>query len=272
MAVHKAVRMVDERRSVLRRGLRILDAFQRAADGLSLSEISRRSGVPLTTTYRIVGELHEWGALERDDSGNYRIGLRLWEVAALAPRSVGLQRIALPFMQDLYETTHRGVHLAVREGDEVVFVERFVSPETAGERPRVGGRYAMHATAVGLVLLAHAPAELQEDVLTGPLAPFTSRTYSSGRELRQVLADVRRSGYAISDRQISPEFVSVAAPIYGPDNTVVAALSLIVPHTESHGPSLAHLVQATARGISRALGAPPRPTGAHLSSDIRKGG
>jgi DNA-binding IclR family transcriptional regulator len=263
--------MASERRSVLRRALRILDAFKDAAAGLSLSEISRRAGVPLTTTHRIVRELHEWGALERDDSGGYRIGLQLWEVAALAPRSVGLQRIALPFMQDLYETTHRGVHLAVRERDEVVFVERFVSPETASERPRVGGRYAMHATAVGLVLLAHAPADLQEEVITAPLVSYTSRTYSSARELRQVLADVRRRGYAISDRQISPEYVSVAAPIYGPDNKAVAALSLIVPHTESYGPNLAHLVRYTARGISRALGAPPRPAAAHSPSDMRKG-
>jgi DNA-binding IclR family transcriptional regulator len=242
---------------VLRRALRILDTFEDAETGLSLSVISRRSGVPLTTTHRIVSELHEWGALERNEAGDYRIGLRLWEVAALAPRSVGLQRIALPFMQDLYETTRRGVHLAVREKDEVVFVERFVSPETVSQRPRVGGRYALHATAVGLVLLAHAPVELQEEVIGGPLRVFTSWTYSNPTELRQVLADVRRSGYAISDRQINPEYVSVAAPIYGEDNTVVAALSLIVPYTEPHGPSVAHLVQATARGISRALGARP---------------
>ncbi|PXY19528.1 IclR family transcriptional regulator [Prauserella muralis] len=258
-----------ERRSVLRRALRILDTFSSSVTDLSLSEMSRRSGVPLTTTHRIVTELHEWGALERTDAGEYRIGLRLWEVAALAPRSVGLQRIALPFMQDLYETTHRGVHLAVRTQDEVVFVERFVSPERASARPRVGGRYALHATAVGLVLLAHAPVEVQEEVLGRPLTTYTPRTYSSERELRQVLADVRRNGYAISDRQIDPDYVSVAAPIYGPDNTVVAALSLIVPHTESHGPNVAHLVQATARGISRALGAPTRT---RPPSDMRKGG
>jgi DNA-binding IclR family transcriptional regulator len=262
--------MANERRSVLRRALRILDAFQDSAQGMNLSEISRRAEVPLTTAHRIVRELHEWGALERDESGDYRIGLRLWEVAAHAPRAVGLQRIALPFMQDLYETTHRGVHLAVREKDEVVFVERFVSPETASERPRVGGRYAVHATAVGLVLLAHAPPELQEEVISGPLKAFTPRTYSSERELREVLADVRHTGYAISDRQISPEFVSVAAPIRGADGTVVAALSLIVPHTESHGPNLAYLVQATARGISRALGAGAQDSRAHESSDIRK--
>ncbi|MCG5219290.1 IclR family transcriptional regulator [Streptosporangium sp. KLBMP 9127] len=265
------VEMANERRSVLQRALRILDTCRGAEGGLCLSELSRRSGVPLTTTHRIVAELHEWGALERDGSGDYRIGLWLWEVAALAPRSMGLQRIALPFMQDLFETTHRGVHLAVREKDQVVFVERFVSPETASERPRVGGRYAMHATAVGLVLLAYAPPELQEEVIGGPLVSYTSRTYSSERELRQVLAEVRRSGYAVSDRQISTVYTSVAAPIFGPGDTAVAALSLIVPHTESHGPSLPHLVQATARGISRALGATLRRSRPEMPSDMRKG-
>lgn len=268
----EAVTMAKERRSVLRRALHILDIFEDAAGGLSLSEISRRSGVPLTTTHRIVGELHEWGALERDDSGAYRIGLRLWEAASLSPRSVGLQRVALPFMQDLFETTHRGVHLAVREQEQVVFVERFVSPEGAGDRPRVGGRYAMHATAVGLVLLAHAAPEVQEQVLGGPLTKYTSRTCTNAGELRKVLANVRRSGYAISDRQIDPKYASVAAPIHGPDGGVVAALSLILPHDESHGPSVAHLVQAGARGISRALGAPQGRTRPHSPSDMRKGG
>jgi len=243
------------RRSVLGRALRILDAVREAADGLSLSEISRRTGVPLTTAHRIVSELHEWGALERDASGTYQIGLRLWELATVAPRSVGLQRVALPFMQDLFETTHRGVHLAIREKDQVVFVERFLSPETATDRAQVGARYELHATAIGLVLLAHAPRSLQEEVLSGPLVPPNWHPPVTERELRRTLADVRHSGYAATP--IRQEYLSVAAPVHGPAGEVVAALSLILPITEPYGPRLAHL-QGTARGISRALGTPRR--------------
>lgn len=244
---------------MLERALRVLATFQDSGGALTLSEIGRRAHIPLTTTHRIVNELHEWGALERDPEGRYRVGLRLWEVAAQAPRSVGLQRTALPFMQDLYETTHRGVHLAVRESNEVIFVERFVSPDSASSRPRVGGRYPLHATAVGLVLLAHAPVEVQEQVLDGPLEPYTPHTYSSPRELRYVLAEVRRSGYAISDRQINLAFASIAAPIHDAEGCVIAALSLIIPHTEPYGPSLAYLVQVTTRGISRKLQKDPEP-------------
>jgi DNA-binding IclR family transcriptional regulator len=245
-----------ERRSVLGRALRILDAVKDTASGLSLSEISRRTGVPLTTAHRIVSELHEWGALERDASGGYQIGLRLWELATAAPRPVGLQRVALPFMQDLFETTHRGVHLAIREKDQVVFVERFSSPETATDRAQVGARYELHATAIGLVLLANAPHSLQEEVLTGPLVPPSWHPPVTERVLRRTLAHIRRSGYATTP--IRQEYLSVAAPIYGPVGIVVAALSLILPITEPHGPRLAHL-QATTRGISRALGTPGTP-------------
>ncbi len=241
------------RRSVLGRALRILDAVRDGGGGLSLSEISRRAGVPLTTAHRIVGELHEWGALERDASGAYHIGLRLWELATVAPRSVGLQRVALPFMQDLFETTHRGVHLAIREKDQVVFVERFLSPETATDRAQVGARYELHSTAIGLVLLAHAPRSLQEEVLAGPLVPPSWHPPITERELRRTLAHVRRSGYAATP--VRREYLSVAAPVYGPAAAVVAAISLILPITEPYGPRLAHL-RATARGISRALGAP----------------
>lgn len=261
--------MTHERRSVLGRALRILDTIKQSGDGLSLSEISRRSGVPLTTTHRIVGELHEWGALERDGAGDYRIGLRLWEVATVAPRSVGLQRVALPFMQDLFETTRRGVHLAVREKDEVVFVERFLSPETTTDRTRVGARYELHATAIGLVLLANAPLDVQEEVLTGPLAVPDWHPPVTEREVRLKLAEARRVGYATTP--VRQEHLSVAAPIHGPSGTVVAALSLILPLAESYGPRLAHL-QATVRGISRALGAPEGRKRSPMPSDIRKSG
>jgi DNA-binding IclR family transcriptional regulator len=243
--------MGNDRRSVLGRALLILGTVKDAGGGLLLSDISRRCGLPLTTTHRIVSDLAGWGALERDGAGRYQIGLRLWELASVTPRSVGLRRVAFPFMQDLFETTHRGVHLAIREKDQVVFVERFLSPETATDRTQVGARYELHATAIGLVLLAHAPFELQEEVLTGPLAVPSWHPPVTERELRATLAHIRRSGHAVTP--IRDEYLGVAAPVYGTAGTVIAALSLILPISEQYGPRLAHL-QATVRGIARALG------------------
>ena len=92
---------------------------------------------------------------------------------------------------------------------------------------QVGGRFALPPTGVGLVLLAFAPAEVQEQVLDGPLERYTRHTITDPRQLRRVLAEVRRSGVAISDRQVTDDAVSVAAPVSaGAD--VVAALSVVV--------------------------------------------
>jgi DNA-binding IclR family transcriptional regulator len=242
--------------SVTARVLSILEAFTEENRLRTLSEISRQTGLPLTTTHRLVGELIAWGALERDLDGRYRIGLRLWEVASLTPRSVGLRESALPFLEDLYEATHQHAQLAVLDNDEVVYLERISARDAVHVVSRVGGRLPLHATAVGLVLLAHAPAETQERVLGRPLKRYTARTIDSAARLRRALADVRRDGYAVSDGQIELVALSVGAPVHGPDDTVVAALSVVVPAREADPRALVPVVRAAARGISRVLGAP----------------
>jgi DNA-binding IclR family transcriptional regulator len=211
--------------------------------------------VPLSTAHRLVAELCAWGALERDDDGRYRIGLRMWELGALAPRGLGLREAALPFMEDLYEVTHENVQLAVRDEDEVVWVERLAGRDSVAVHTQVGGRFSLPPTGVGLVLLAHAPAEVQERVLAGPLPRYTPYTLIDPREVRRLLADVRRTGVAISDRQVTADTVSVAAPVEVRGN-VVAALSIVVRGTSPAAVrSMAPGVRAAARGISRTLAA-----------------
>jgi DNA-binding IclR family transcriptional regulator len=233
--------------------LAVLGAFTRERPALTLSDISRAVGVPLSTAHRLVAELCTWGALERDDDGRYRIGLRIWELGALAPRGLGLREAALPFMEDLYEVTHENVQLAVRDGDDVVFVERFAGRDAVAVYTEVGGRFALPPTGVGLVLLAHAPVEVQDRVLAGPLRQYTPFTITDPRQLRRVLADVRRTGVAISDRQVTVDAVSVAAPVEVRGN-VVAALSIVVRGSSpSAVRALTAGVRAAARGISRTL-------------------
>lgn len=241
--------------SVAGRLLSVLDAFTPARTALSLSELSAASGLAASTTHRLVGALVGWGALERDPDGRYRIGLRLWEVGSLAPRSLGLRESAMPFLEDLYEATRQHVQLAVRDGHEVVYVERISARGAVNIVTRPGSRLPVHATGVGLALLAHAPPDVQEEAIAGPLKSYTGRTITSGKQLRTVLAGVRRDGFVISIGQIELITQSIAAPIRGADDSVVAALSIVVP-VEVDGHSLAPAVRAAARGISRALGAP----------------
>ncbi|MFE7761451.1 IclR family transcriptional regulator [Streptomyces sp. NPDC057438] len=244
-------------RSAPDRLLAVLAAFDHEHPALSLSDIGRRAGLSLTTAHRLVGALTEWGALERDAAGTYHVGLRLWELAALAPRGLALRQIALPYLEDLYEATHENVQLAVRDGDEVVYIEWLSGRSAVGVHIRVGGRWPLHATGVGLALLAHGDIESQETYCQGPLASFTPYTLTDAARLRRVLAEVRRTGVAVSSRQVTEDALSVAAPVRGPGGSVVAAVSVVVPQAGAQVPVLSPAVRVAARGISRALGWQP---------------
>jgi hypothetical protein len=114
----------------------------------------------------------------------------------------------------------------------------------------------LHATGVGLVLLANAPAEVQEAVLAAPLHAYTKKTITDPVRLREALDAVRRNGYAVSDGQVTLDALSVAAPVMGRDG-VVAAVSLVVRAETAQPKALAPLVMAAGRGIARALSGPP---------------
>lgn len=253
------------RTGVAERLLALLAAFDADHRELSLAALARRAALPVATTHRLVGRLTAWGALEQAESGGYRIGLRLWEVATLAPRSSGLRRAALPFMEDLYETTHENVQLAVRDGFDTLYIELISGRSAVVVRTSVGSRWPLHATGVGLVLLAYADPQVQEQVCAAPLARFTGHTITDPARLRATLAEVRRADAAVSDRQITEDAVSVAAPIRDASGTVVAALSLVVPATANPVP-LMPAVRMAARGSSRALGYAPGDSAAARTS------
>jgi DNA-binding IclR family transcriptional regulator len=240
-------------RSVTSKVLAILDAFGPTRTELTLYEIARRASLPPPTAHRLLAELVGWGAIERTAERSYRVGLRLWEVAALAPRGLGLRDLALPFLEDLYEVTHEHVQLAVLDNLEALFVEKISGRSAVPIVTRVGGRLPLHATAVGQVLLAHADPSVLDDVLARGLPRFTDNTITSARRLRRVLADIRLRGEATCWEQLTYGAVSVAAPVAGDCGTVVAGLSVVVPTSAEDVRRLVPAVQAAARGISRAV-------------------
>ncbi|MEU2427545.1 IclR family transcriptional regulator [Streptomyces sp. NPDC007851] len=249
--------MTDGGRSAPDRLLAVLAAFDHAHPALSLTDVSRRAGLSLTTAHRLVGALTAWGALERDADGLYHVGLRLWELAALAPRGLALRQVALPYLEDLYEATHENVQLAVRDGGEVVYIEWLSGRSAVGVHIRVGARWPLHATGVGLALLAHETPAFQQDYCAGPLTAFTPYTITDPVRLRRSLAEVRRTGVAVSSRQVTDDALSVAAAVRGATGQVAAAVSVVVPQSEAQVPTLVPAVRLAARGISRALGWQP---------------
>ena len=214
-------------RSVVSKVLSLLDAFSPAAAELTLNELARRTGLPLSTTYRLASELVAWGGLERVKGGGYRVGLRLWEIGSLAPRGADLRAIALPFMQDLHEATREHVHLAVLDGREALYLETIPGRRGPNLRSRRGGRVPLHATGVGKVLLAYAPVAFVENVIATGLERYTSHTITAPGLLRRALADIRRTGVGYAREELTIGSVSVASPLLNAEGGAVAALSIV---------------------------------------------
>jgi DNA-binding IclR family transcriptional regulator len=231
----------------------LLDAFTPADPVLSLNQLAAATGMTLSTAHRLANELVEWGGLERGENGGYRIGLRMWEIGALAPRGESLRTVALPVMQDLYEGTHANVHLAVRDGLEAFYIEKINGPRAPRVRSRRGGRLPLHATGVGKVLLAFAPDEVVDALLAAGLRRHTARTIVAPGLLRRALADVRRTGVAFAYEELSVGALTAAAPIVGSDGSVVAALDVVVHTTRADVRKLGPAVRTAAISISRGL-------------------
>ncbi|GAA1780381.1 IclR family transcriptional regulator [Nocardioides hankookensis] len=237
--------------SVTSRALALLGAFDEHHRRLTLTELADRAGLPMPTAHRLVGELVAWGALARNAAGEYVVGRRLWDIGLLAPVQTGLREVASPYLHDLYGATLATVHLAVRDGTDVLYVDRLAGHASVPVVSSVGSRLPMHATGVGKVLLAHAPVEVQHAVLAD-LARITPYTITQPGLLRRQLAKVLRDGYASTTEEMSLGACSLAVPIRrGPD--VVAALGMVLPSLKDRA-RLVGALQVAARGIGRSLG------------------
>jgi DNA-binding IclR family transcriptional regulator len=241
--------------TVTSRVMALLGAFDAGHRELSLSDLARRSGVPVATAHRLVAELTEWGALYRTGSGRYVVGRRLWDIGLLAPVARELREVAIPFLYDLYGATLETVHLAVREDDHVLYLETLSGTRSVPVVSTVGSRLPMHATGVGKVLLAYAPDDVRQRVLAGPLQRFLPHTITSPALLARQLDRVRADGYATTDEEMTAGARSVGVPIVTGDG-VVGALGFVVGDLRRSRARLVAALQVAAKGIARSLQSP----------------
>ncbi|WP_280350539.1 IclR family transcriptional regulator [Nocardia abscessus] len=233
------------------RVLAVLSAFDDRRRALALTELAARAELPLSTTHRLAAALVRGGALVRRADGTYVIGRLIWDLGLLAPVQTGLRQAAEPFLHDLYGATLATVHLAVRDGDEVLYLDRLAGHASVPVVSRVGSRLPLHATGVGKVLLAHAPEEVRGRVLAA-LPRITPFTITRPALLREQLSRVRRDGYATTVEEMTLGACSVAVPIRR-SGEVVAALGIVVPRLARDRRRLATALQVAAQGISRTL-------------------
>lgn len=247
-------------RSVISKVVSLLDAFSPDAPELSLADMARITGLPVSTTYRLASELVTWGGLERADGRTgYRIGARMAELGSLAPRSADLRAIARPFMQDLCVATHESVYLAVLDGQHAVCLHTVAPDSDADGRSWRSPRLPLHASGAGKVLLAHAPDQLVSDLVAAGLRRWTAHTVVDPDRLREELREVRDTGVGYERDEMAPDHRSAAAPIVDATDAVVAALA-VVARTGGDVCRLGPAVRTAATSVSRSLRFPgPAP-------------
>ena len=237
-------------RTVTSRVLALLGAFDAEHRQLTLTELAASADLSLPTAHRLAAELVAWGALERRESGGYVVGRRVWDLGLLAPVQTGVRQVAEPFLHDIYAATLATVHLAVREGLEVLYLDRLSGRRSVPIVSRVGTRLPAHATAVGKILLAHAPDDVQEAALKS-LTRVTPYTITNPATFRQ-LARARSEGYATTSEEMSLGACSVAVPIMK-NGEAIAAVGLVVRTLKRDRGRLVASLRTAAEGIGRSL-------------------
>jgi DNA-binding IclR family transcriptional regulator len=235
--------------SILGKAFAMLDTFSHGPHLLSLSQISRLSGVPKSTTHRVLAMLVELGAVERNGTA-YRIGDAMFSYGSRAPE-VALRAAALTHLESLRRQTRQAVHFAVLRKQEVLYLER-LSGSSAISPAMVGGRLPAHLTGAGKALLAYASAETVNHYLDRRLTARTGASITSAGSLRHELARVRNRGVAFDHGEAARGLYCVAAPVRIGGHAV-AAVSVAYPANTGSGQSLIGPVRTTAARIARSL-------------------
>ncbi|WP_396656529.1 IclR family transcriptional regulator [Microbacterium sp.] len=245
--------------SVLSRHLRILESFDAWHPFLTLSEIAQAADLPRSSTHRLVAELEKEGLLERLPDRTYRLGVRLWEFASRTPGAVGLREIARPWLGAVHERVRQHTQLGVLSGTDVLYIERMSTRDAVVNATLIGGRIPVHASSIGLVLLANADPGLIDQVAEGQLKVYTERTPHTATELRAILRRVRGDGHAVTDGYIHLASRGIAVPVMGPDGTVYAGMGVVVPSDGTPAAPYVQLLRRAAAGVARDLAMAYRP-------------
>lgn len=208
--------------SSIGRGIAVLGCFSPRARALTLSELSEKSKLPMSSTHRVVAELVNGGFLVRGSDKKYRIGTRLWSIAQLAPVSEQLRERALPTLARLYEETGENVMLAVMDRGQALYVDRLVGERSIPTMSRAGGHLPLHTTGVGKVLLAWQTPEAIEKYLSKPLVRPTPYSIADPVKLKKELSEVKAQGFAVARQEMAAGSGSVAVPILRQGRAIAA--------------------------------------------------
>ena len=240
---------------VLERTFQLLEVLASREEAVSLKDIAEKTGLHPSTAHRILNDLTIGRFVDRPEPGSYRLGMRLLELGNLVKARLSVRDTALGPMRELHKQIQQPVNLSVRQGDEIVYVERAYSERSGMQVVRaIGGRAPLHLTSVGkLFLAADDPQRVRAYATRTGLMGNTRNSLTQLSVLERELAQCRRLGLARDNEELEMGVRCMAAGIYDDQDKLVAGLSISAPADrldESWLPKL----QSTAEQISAALG------------------
>ena len=243
---------------VIERMISLLDALAQYPDPVSLKELSSVTGLHPSTAHRILNDMVVKRFVDRAEAGSYRLGMRLLELGNIVKSRLNVREAALDFMRALHRKTHQTINLSVRQGDEIVYIDRSFSERSGMQVVRaIGGRAPLHLTSTGKLFLSVDDPKLVRSYATRTgLAGHNKNSITDLAKLERELSLVRARGYARDNEELELGVRCMAAGIHDDSGKLIAGLSISAPADRLQDEWVEDLV-GTASRISAVLGYVP---------------
>ena len=240
---------------VIERFSDLLDTLAQQPEPMALKALAQATGLHPSTTHRILNDLVAVRLVDRSEDGTYRLGMRLLELGTLVKSRLDVRKAATEWMRRLHRQTGHTINLSVRQGDEIIYIDRAHSERSGMQVVRaIGGRAPLHLTSTGKLFLAHEdPAQLAAYAQRTRLLGYTVNSITELASLQIELDLVAKAGFARDNEELELGVRCIAAGIYDDTSTLVAGLSISAPTERLNETWVRDLLQ-TAQRISKALG------------------
>ena len=258
----------------LERGLRLLCEFSRAEPTLTAPELARRLGVPRSTVFRLLVTLESLGFVERSGDGRaYRLGLSVLRLGFEYLASLGVNELGRPILARLRDQSGYAANLVVRDGRDIIYVDRANAVSPFASTVSVGTRLPAHATVLGQVLLGSLSlSQLRGLYPEGRLERVHAGAPADVDALFARVQAIRERGYVVAEGYFEPHICTVAAPVFGATSQVVAVIGVTVPAMQLSDVECAALVaqvRDAAAELSRLLDYHDDDAGARTGASVR---
>lgn len=241
------------------RSLSILEVLSDYEDGLGITEISEKVNLHKSTVHRLLSTLIQKGYVKQDeDTNKYRLTLKLFELGSKNIGKMDIVNVVKPYLKELMKITNETVHLVVRDGNEIVYVDKVESENTIRMYSRIGKRNPLYCTAVGKAMLSYMEDEKIEQIWNeSKIESLTKNTITSLEQFKEHLRLVRKNRYAVDEQENEIGIRCLGAAVLNYRGEVCGAISIsgsILSLTENKVEEFARILIEYTDKISKELG------------------